>query len=309
MVDLPTPHIFTDHHHSREQSTNTLRMNWKTPVLASLLLLASLPVAAIQIDPLPERIRQMAMVYEHGRGVKQDMKQAYRLYCKSALTGDAISAYSIGFMYFNGRGLPRNLGMAVYWFRKAAVAGDAFSWRMAYRFRDVVPVEDLSCQEDAKLSTPDINHAEAPNHNPNRDIVAEWVNQIAPVYSIDPALVMAVIQAESAYNPGALSPKHAQGLMQLIPATAKRFGVKDPWNPMENIKGGVAYLSWLLRHFSGNVEWTLAAYNAGENAVDRHQGVPPYQETKAYVKKILAHYPKTTHPIPPLPSEHPTDAG
>ncbi len=251
----------------------------------------------------------MAMVYEHGRGVKQDMKQAYRLYCKSALMGDAISSYNIGFMYFNGRGLPRNLGMAVYWFRKAAVAGDAFSWRMAYRFRDVVPVEDLSCQEDAKLSTPDINHAEAPNHNPNRDIVAEWVNQIAPVYSIDPALVMAVIQAESAYNPGALSPKHAQGLMQLIPATAKRFGVKDPWNPMENIKGGVAYLNWLLRHFSGNVEWTLAAYNAGENAVDRHQGVPPYQETKAYVKKILAHYPKTTHPIPPLPSEHPTDAG
>ncbi|MEI7866359.1 MAG: transglycosylase SLT domain-containing protein [Candidatus Methylumidiphilus sp.] len=284
-------------------------MNRKKLFLAVQLLLASLPVAAIQIDPLPERIRQMAMVYEHGRGVKQDMKQAYRLYCKSALMGDAISAYNIGFMYFNGRGLPRNLGMAVYWFRKAAVAGDAFSWRMAYRFRDVVPVEDPSCQEDAKLSTPDINHAEAPNHNPNRDIVAEWVNQIAPVYSIDPALVMAVIQAESAYNPGALSPKHAQGLMQLIPATAKRFGVKDPWNPMENIKGGVAYLSWLLRHFSGNVEWTLAAYNAGENAVDRHQGVPPYQETKAYVKKILAHYPKTTHPIPPLPSEHPTDAG
>jgi len=93
MVDLPTPHIFTDHHHSREQSTNTLRMNWKTPVLASLLLSASLPVAAIQIDPLPERIRQMAMVYEHGRGVKQDMKQAYRLYCKSALMGDAISSY------------------------------------------------------------------------------------------------------------------------------------------------------------------------------------------------------------------------
>ena len=120
---------------------------------------------------------------------------------------------------------------------------------------------------------------------------------------------MAVIGAESAYNPGALSPKNAQGLMQLIPATAQRFGVKDPWNPVENIKGGVAYLSWLLRHFSGKVEWVLAAYNAGEAAVDRHQGVPPYQDTQAYVKKILSHYPKTTHPIPPHPLEKQTDAG
>ncbi len=281
-------------------------MNWKKTLLFATLLLTSRSIAAVQIDPEPVGIRQMGMIYEHGRGVKQDMKLAYRLYCKSAMMGDAISAYNIGFMYFNGRGVPRHHGLAAYWFRKAADAGDDFSKRMAYRFRDVVAVEDSSCQAELPL-TSNLKFTEAPN--PNRDIVAGWVNQIAPVYSIDPALVMAVIQAESAYNPGALSPKKAQGLMQLIPATAKRFGVKDPWNPMENIKGGVAYLSWLLRHFSGNVEWTLAAYNAGENAVERHQGVPPYQETKAYVKKILAHYPKTTHPIPPLPADRPTDAG
>jgi hypothetical protein len=280
-------------------------MNWKTTFFAALALFASLPIAAVQIDPEPEGIRKMAMVYEHGRGVKQDMQQAYRLYCKSALLGDAISAYSLGFMHFNGRGLPHNLGKAVYWFRKAAQAGDGFSKRIAYRFRDVAAVEDASCQAEPDPPT-GLKFTEAPN--PNRNIVAEWVNQIAPAYSIDPALVMAVIQAESAFNPGALSPKHAQGLMQLIPATAKRFGVKDAWNPLENIKGGVAYLSWLLRHFSGNVERTLAAYNAGENAVDRHQGVPPYQETQAYVKKIRAHYPKTTHPIPP-PPENLSDAG
>lgn len=281
-------------------------MNRKNFILTVILVFVSLPLAAVQIDPEPEGIRKMAMVYEHGRGVKQDMKQAYRLYCKSALIGDAISAYNIGFMYFNGRGVPRNQGMAVFWFIQAAKSGDTFSQRMVKHFRDVNPVEDPSCREEPQPAT-QLKLTEITN--PNREIVAEWVKQIAPFYSIDPALVMAVIQAESAYNPGALSPKNAQGLMQLIPATAKRFGVKDPWNPVENIKGGIAYLSWLLRHFSGNVEWTIAAYNAGENAVDHHQGVPPYQETKAYVKKILAHYPKTTHPIPPPPRENLTEAG
>lgn len=277
-------------------------MDRKPLILAAALLSPSLPLGAVQIDPEPEGVRKMALVYEHGRGVRQDFKRAYALYCKSALMGDAISAYSIGFMHFNGRGLPRNLGLAVFWYRKAAEAGDGFSRRVLARFRDVVPTDDPGCKPAPPAPAPGVKFTAAPN--PNREIVAEWVNRIAPAYAIDPALVMAVIQAESAYNPGALSPKNAQGLMQLIPATAQRFGVKDPWNPLENIKGGVAYLSWLLRHFAGNVEWAVAAYNAGEGAVDRHQGVPPYQETQAYVKKILAQYPKTTHPVPP-----PAEAG
>jgi soluble lytic murein transglycosylase-like protein len=276
-------------------------------LLAAGLMAASLPVGAVQIDPEPVGVRKMAEVYEHGRGVRQDLKQAYRLYCQSALMGDAVAAYNIGFMYFNGRGLPRDHGMAVYWFRKAAAAGDDFSRRMALRFRDIAAVEDLACQPAPPPKAP--LPRQAGRDSPNRQIVAGWVRQIAPAYAIDPELVMAVIQAESAYNPGALSPKNAQGLMQLIPATAQRFGVKDPWNPVENIKGGVAYLSWLLRHFDGKVEWVLAAYNAGEGAVDRHQGVPPYQETQAYVKKILAQYPKTTHPIPPQLPDKATEAG
>ena len=286
-------------------------MGRKRLVLTASLLLASLPLGAVQIDPEPEGVRKMALVYEHGRGVRQDLQQAYRLYCQAALMGDAIAAYNIGFMYFNGRGLPRDHGLAVYWFRQAAQGGDEFSRRMAFRFRDIPAVADRACQP-APPAPPKTAGTKLPAPgaaSPNRQIVAAWVRQIAPAYAIDPELVMAVIQAESAYNPGALSPKNAQGLMQLIPATAQRFGVKDPWNPLENIKGGVAYLSWLLRRFDGKVEWVLAAYNAGEGAVDRHQGVPPYQETQAYVKKILGQYPKTTHPIPPLPPEKLTDAG
>jgi soluble lytic murein transglycosylase-like protein len=87
--------------------------------------------------------------------------------------------------------------------------------------------------------------------------------------------------------------------MQLVPATAERFGVKNVWNPLENIRGGTAYLHWLMRHFTGNVQWVLAAYNAGEKTVEQYQGVPPFNETQNYVRRILATYPKTVHPVPP----------
>lgn len=266
-------------------------MGWKQCLLAGWLVLPAMQLGAIQIDPEPEGIRNMAVVYEHGRGVKQNYSEAYRLYCKAALMGDTLSAYSLGWMYFNGRGLPRDMAIAMHWFRRAAESGDAFAKRMAARLGGIAPLADPSCQpEPAQI------RAVA---NPNREIVEAWVNQIAPYYGIDPKLVMAVIQAESAFNPGALSDKNAQGLMQLIPATAERFRVKDVWNPVENIKGGTAYLHWLMRHFSGNVEWVLAAYNAGEGAVERYRGVPPYEETQSYVKRILARYRKTAHPIPP----------
>ena len=113
------------------------------------------------------------------------------------------------------------------------------------------------------------------------------VRALAPKYSLDPKLVLAVIEAESNFNPKARSPKNAQGLMQLIPATAQRFGVRNVWDPEQNLRGGMAYLQWLLKHFKGDVKLALAGYNAGEKAVERHGGVPPYRETQAYVKRIL----------------------
>lgn len=105
---------------------------------------------------------------------------------------------------------------------------------------------------------------------------------------VSPALVLAVIAVESAGKPGALSPKGAQGLMQLIPATAKRFGVEDSNDPAQNIMGGVAYLDWLLGEFRGDPLLSLAGYNAGENAVLSNKGIPPYAETRAYVPKVVA---------------------
>jgi len=105
---------------------------------------------------------------------------------------------------------------------------------------------------------------------------------------ISPALALAVMGVESGGQPDALSPAGAQGLMQLIPATAQRFGVKDASDPAENIRGGVAYLDWLMKQFDNDPVLVLAAYNAGENALRSNDGVPAYAETRAYVPKVLA---------------------
>ncbi len=112
------------------------------------------------------------------------------------------------------------------------------------------------------------------------------ISTAATEFDVDPALVRAVIHAESDFNPRALSPKGAQGLMQLMPATARELGVQDAGIAAENIRGGVKYLAGLLARFDGNVKLATAAYNAGPGAVDRFGGVPPYAETRAYVKRV-----------------------
>lgn len=115
---------------------------------------------------------------------------------------------------------------------------------------------------------------------------------------VDPRFIHEVIWQESKYINRARSHAGAQGLMQLMPATAKRFGCDDPYDPEENIVAGTKYLSWLLKRFSGNVELALAGYNAGEGSVDKYDGVPPYNETQNYVKVISKRYGKTHHPLP-----------
>ncbi len=116
------------------------------------------------------------------------------------------------------------------------------------------------------------------------------VKSVALRHHVDPKLVQAVIRVESDYHKNAVSSKGAQGLMQLIPATAERFGVTNPFNARQNIEGGTTYLHYLLTLFHGNVRLALAAYNAGENAVLESGGIPPYQETRRYVHKVTALY-------------------
>jgi hypothetical protein len=114
---------------------------------------------------------------------------------------------------------------------------------------------------------------------------------------VDPRFIHAVIQQESNYDPDVLSPAGARGLMQLMPGTAKRFNCNDTKDEACNVEAGTKYLAWLLKRFNGDVKLALAGYNAGEGAVDKYQGVPPYPETQNYVNKIVASYGKTYHPI------------
>lgn len=115
----------------------------------------------------------------------------------------------------------------------------------------------------------------------------QLILQTAAAHRMDAALVKAVVHAESGFNPRAISRKGATGLMQLMPATAKRYGVRDLHDPAENVRGGVLYLKFLLQKFNHNHRLALAAYNAGENAVIRYKGIPPYIETQDYVRKVL----------------------
>ncbi len=127
--------------------------------------------------------------------------------------------------------------------------------------------------------------------NKRRDALAPLIERVATVHQLRPELVHAVIRAESAYRADALSSKGAMGLMQLMPATAARYGVDDRGDPEQNVRGGTAYLSDLLKLFDSDLKLALAAYNAGENAVIRYGNtIPPYRETQNYVQKVLRFY-------------------
>src|SRR5256712_12731683 len=131
------------------------------------------------------------------------------------------------------------------------------------------------------------------------------VDTIASNHGVDPALVRAVMKTESNFDRWARSPKGAQGLMQLIPATARRFGVRDSFDPEQNVEGGVRYLKFLLEKFNGNLDLSLAAYNAGENLVERLGRIPPIPETTNYVRQVRASYLKRTKPFVPTPIAKP----
>ena len=161
---------------------------------------------------------------------------------------------------------------------------------------DMTPVDDPQDPADA------VRLAESLRANETwRAAAGKYANLIAAAadrHAIDRALLAAVAKMESNFNPFAVSPRGACGILQLIPATARRFGVKSVFDAAQNIDGGAAYLRWLLDRYEGRVDLALAGYNAGEGAVDKHHGIPPFAETQWYILKVLDHAARTTQPAP-----------
>ncbi len=234
---------------------------------------------------------RMALSYHHPLGQKpRNYQRAMLLYCRADTDGHAPSAHAIGLLYTAGHGVKRNNKMAAAWFRRAIGLGHEEAKRMlplyGHRGRRLAP----KCPNGWGRGGARRAIKSAPKE------IKAIVRQLAPKYRLDPDLVMAVIAVESAFEANAISSANAQGLMQLIPATASRFGVRDPFNPRDNIQGGMAYLRWLLNKFNGNMTYAFAAYNAVEGAVQRYKGIPPYKETQNYVGKLRKLYVKRHHP-------------
>ena len=143
---------------------------------------------------------------------------------------------------------------------------------------------NLPSGQSWRPSSPD--HSRPAKLSSRREQFLPLIQRISTEKGVDVDLVEAIIQVESNFDPRAVSVKNCKGLMQLHPDTARRFGVQDVLDPEENIRGGVTYLRWLLDHFDQDLTYTVAAYNAGENAVTKHGGVPPYRETKNYLEKV-----------------------
>jgi len=210
----------------------------------------------------------------------------------------------------NARGIQRNDAEAAHMFAAAAEQGMAQAQNMLDRMGGTPLGDPPPCLRPPETDPP-VAVAPPPVRGPKPPVslwatlplperapaaIVNYVKLLAPEYQLSPALVLAVMAQESNFDPLAESPKSAMGLMQLMPDTAARFRVTRITDPAQNIRGGMAYLRWLLAYFEGDIALAAAGYNAGEGAVDRHRGVPPYRETRAYVERILRHVGQARHP-------------
>jgi soluble lytic murein transglycosylase-like protein len=286
--------------------------------LAQSLAPAQLPVLTLDGLPRPatpapekgpvvparvERWRLEAKALEYGDGVPRDPVRAAELYCRAARHGDAEAQYSLAWMLTNSRGIERDEAQAAHLFAAAAEQGLEQARNIIARMGTPLgppPACLRPPEEDRVAAAPPPRPATAtaparplllppPPLPPNApEPLVRYVTLAAPEFKLQPHVVLAFMATESNFDASAVSPKNAQGLMQLMPETAARFGVRNIRDPVQNIRGGMAYLRWLMAYFEGNVTLVAAAYNAGEKAVERYLGVPPYAETRLYVLRIKA---------------------
>ena len=269
------------------------------------------PVLPTQV----ERWRKEAHAYEYGTGVPRDEVLAAELYCRAARYGDAEAQFNLAWMLTNSRGIERNDATAAHLFAAAAEQGLVQARNMARTLGAPIgdpppclrpPEEDSApvAVAEPRRPGPVIARAAPPVPDNAPPQIVRFVELVAPEYQLEPWLVLAIMATESNFNAWAVSPANARGLMQLIPDTAARFQVREIMDPTQNIRGGMAYLRWLMAFFEGDIALVAAAYNAGERAVERYRGVPPYAETRHYVRRILARIGgRRLHPFDPQVTE------
>jgi hypothetical protein len=275
---------------------------WAWLAFALLLPVAGISAAEDEAGPVvvntPELMRR-AVAYEHGEGMPKDQPMAAALYCDAARAGNTDAMFNLGWMFANGRGVTRDDALAAAMFARAAQAGHTQARRMLEVVGpDVGVIPDCMRPPAPEPPTASIPIAPDPfaDLSPPKRKIADLVTKAAPRFTVSPQLALAVIAAESNFDPDARSQKDAHGLMQLIPATALRFKVRNRLDVADNVNGGLAYLRWLLAYYEGEVALVVAAYNAGEATVDKYKGIPPYAETRDYVRRVQRYYPSGRHP-------------
>lgn len=255
--------------------------------------------------PFIRNLLERAVLAERDEQNVEGDWQAAKLYCEASRNGSAEGQFRLGMLYATGQGVPKNQNLAAALFTTAATQGHFEAQKMLetvqLKSTDLPPcvlaaVDPEKARFESLLTgEADIDRyiASLPK---NKRWVVGLVDTIAAWYKVDAKLVLSIISVESNFASTAKSNKQAQGLMQLIPGTAERFNVKNAFDASQNIKGGVAYLRWLLAYFQGNVTLAVAAYNAGEGSVNKYRGIPPFAETRSYVKKVQSRYPLKVHP-------------
>lgn len=252
-------------------------------LLAGLLYVTTGSARSLGNDPptahAARNLVDLGERYENGESVSRNYVRARLLYCEAAAEGDPSALLALAWLLMNGRGVARDDQAAAFWLRKAAAAHVPQAAALLSALGNVTPV-NRGCAVPGRGSG---NASVVPQGFP---VPREAIAQAATDAGIQPSLLSSIVSVESGYDATAISPKGAAGLMQLMPATADRFHVQNVFDYRENLRGGAAYIRILLDKFGGDLTLALAAYNAGEAAVDTYHGVPPYPETLSYIATV-----------------------
>lgn len=291
---------------------------------------ALLPTPQLVLDAEPPALRNLLAqgnALEELDNPVQGAWQAALRYCQAASLGSIEGQYRLGMLYAFGQGVAEDRALAAALFSLAGSRGHTQAARMleiieftsselpgcmthtALPKKAPLPLATAAEPDTGTIRTAEFNGlrielgaadgagidklvSQLPQH---KRWIVPLATKLSAWHELDPKLVLAVIAAESNFESNARSPKQAQGLMQLIPDTAARFNVKNAFDATQNLRGGMRYLRWLLAYYRGNLPYALAAYNAGEGRVDQYHGVPPFNETRHYVQRILGLYGKAQH--------------